>query len=101
MLCAIQGSIMNAATALEGDERGQGERRVDLRLRAIFDTALPLIAPFFDPKNSWGGHSLEHFAFRVLRENYPELSSDEIYIFVSAARRVYAARQTDDKNKGK
>jgi hypothetical protein len=68
------------------------ERRTNLHLRGIFDAALVLIEPFFDPTNSWGGHSLEHFAFRALRENYPELSSADAHIFVTVARRVHATR---------
>jgi hypothetical protein len=74
------------------DEAIAKERRLNLRLREIFDAALVLIEPFFDPANSWGGHSLDHFAFRVLRENYPDLSSGEAQIFVTVARRTYASR---------
>jgi hypothetical protein len=92
---------MNADSGASAELDAQKDRRVDLRLRAIFDVAFPLIEPFFDPKNSWGGQSLEHFAFRVLREHYPQLSSDEIFVFVSAARRVYAARQIAGKETGK
>jgi hypothetical protein len=68
------------------------ERRSNLRLRETFDAAFVLVEPFFDPQNSWGGHSLEHFAFRVVREHYPELSSEEVHIFVTAAKRIYVAR---------
>ena len=71
------------------------ERRVNLRLRQIFDDAVELVAPFFDSNNSWGGHSLEHFAFRVLREHYPDLSSGEVHVFVSAAKQVYAKRASE------
>jgi hypothetical protein len=92
---------MNAEPGSGNTADVQQDRRVDLRLRAIFEAALPLIEPFFDPKNSWGGQSLEHFAFRVLRENYPQLSGEEIFIFVTAARRVYMARQTNDGNRGR
>lgn len=91
---------MNAKSDAGAKVDAAVDRRVDLRLRAIFEAALPLIEPFFDPKNSWGGQSLEHFAFRVLRETYPQLSSEEVFIFVSAARRVYTARQSNSESKG-
>jgi hypothetical protein len=68
------------------------ERRLNPRLREVFEAAFALLEPFFDPQNTWGGQSLEHFAFRVLRENYPDLSGEEVFIFVTAARRVYATR---------
>ncbi len=40
----------------------------------------------------WLPHSLEHLAFRVLRENFPELSSEEVHTVVVAAHRVYIER---------
>jgi hypothetical protein len=92
--------LMNAETSTREETDPMQDRRVDLRLRAIFEVAFPLVEPFFDPKNTWGGQSLEHFAFRVLRENYPDLSSEQIFVFVSAARRVYASRQAAQKDKG-
>jgi hypothetical protein len=69
------------------------ERRGNWRLRETFDAAFVLVEPFFDPKNSWAGHSLEHFAFRVMREHYPDLSSDEVHVFVTAAKRIYLTRK--------
>ena len=69
------------------------ERREQLQLREVFDSAYPLVEPFFDPANSWGGQTLEHLAFRVMREHYPQVSGDEIYVFISAAKRVYSERK--------
>jgi len=69
------------------------ERRQELQLREVFDSAYPLVEPFFDPANSWGGQTLEHLAFRVMREHYPQVSGDEIYVFISAAKRVYNERK--------
>jgi len=69
------------------------ERREQLQLREVFDNAYPLIEPFFDPAGSWGGQSLEHLAFRVMREHYPQVSGDQIYVFISAAKRVYNERK--------
>lgn len=74
------------------------ERRRNQRLRTVFDTAFVMIEPFFDPAQGWGGHSLEHLAFRVVRENFPELTSEEVHTLVVAAHRVYIDRnpQTSD-----
>jgi hypothetical protein len=69
------------------------ERRVHLRIRKIFSAALDLVEPYFKRENAWTGVSLEHFAHRVLRENYPELDATEIYVFVAAARRFYASSE--------
>jgi hypothetical protein len=65
------------------------ERRRNARLRSLFDTAYTMIEPFFDPEQGWGGHSLEHLAFRVLRENFGDLSSEEVHTIIVAAHRVY------------
>ncbi|MDD5177049.1 MAG: hypothetical protein PHQ05_11575 [Sterolibacterium sp.] len=69
------------------------DRRQQLLLREVFDKAYMLIEPFFDPGNQWGGKTLEHLAFRVMREHFPQVSSDEIYVFIEAAKRVYSERQ--------
>lgn len=69
------------------------ERRQDLQLREAFESAYPLVQPFLDPANSWSGQTLEHLAFRVMREHYPQVSSDELQVFVAAAKRVYHERQ--------
>lgn len=69
-----------------------GERRQNIRLRAVFDAAYGLVEPFFDPSAGWAGHSLEHLAFRVIRENFPDLSGSEVHVLVVAAHRVYIDR---------
>lgn len=65
------------------------DRRTNARLRSLFDTAYVMIEPFFNPDQGWAGHSLEHLAFRVLRENFPDLSGEEVHTIVVAAHRVY------------
>jgi len=76
-----------AGTGAEG-----GERRRNQRVRESFDTAFLMIEPFFDPAQGWGGHSLEHLAFRVVRDNFSELSGEEVHALVVAAHRVYIDR---------
>lgn len=68
------------------------ERRHNQGLRQVFDTAYAMIEPFFDPEQGWAGHSLEHLAFRVVRENFAQLSSEEVHAIVVAAHRVYIER---------
>jgi hypothetical protein len=68
------------------------DRRRNQRLRVVFDTAFVMIEPFFDPAQGWAGHSLEHLAFRVVRENFPELTGEEVHSLVVAAHRVYIQR---------
>ena len=72
------------------------ERRRNARVRSLFDTAYTTIEPSFDPEQGWGGHSLEHLAFRVLRENFGELSSEEVHTIIVVAHRVYI-----EKNPGR
>lgn len=73
------------------------ERRVHSQLREIFTEAIELVRPFFDGNAIWCGVPLGHFAQRMLRERYPELTTAEIYVFVTAAKRVYAAERTARK----
>lgn len=71
------------------------ERRQNLPLRMAFDDAFVMIEPFFDPQQGWGGQSLEHLAYRIVRENFPDLSGEEVHALVVAAHRVYIERNPD------
>ncbi|MFW5395780.1 MAG: hypothetical protein XXXNARYT_001508 [Candidatus Accumulibacter regalis] len=77
---------------LERTAAAEPERRRQLDLRTAFDVAFVMIEPFFDPQQGWAGQSLELLAYRVLRENFPALSSDEVHTLVVAAHRVYIER---------
>lgn len=78
--------------AEEEDVAGsQQDRRVNAHLRQIFVEAYDIVEPFFNPANSWGGHTHEHLAFRALRERFPDLSQAEAFIIVTAAKRVFGA----------
>ncbi|MBL8442846.1 MAG: hypothetical protein JNK52_02250 [Zoogloeaceae bacterium] len=68
------------------------ERREHLRAREVFNEAITLIEPFFAPENHWGSRSLDHLAYRTLRDRYPDMSYDEVHVLVVAARRVFASR---------
>ena len=71
------------------------ERRQNNALRAVFDQAFVMIEPFFDPQQGWAGQSLELLAYRVLRENFPALSGDEVHALVVGAHRVYIERHPE------
>ncbi len=66
------------------------ERRSHHRVREIFAEACTLILPFFSDENRWANLTLDHLAYRVAREHYPELSSDEVRVLVVAVKRVHA-----------
>ncbi len=68
------------------------ERRRHPELRALFEEAYARIEPCFDPEQTWGGLPLEHFAFRMLREAYPQMSSQEARLLVGALLRVFRER---------
>ena len=68
------------------------ERRTNLSLRELVDKAYVLIEPFFDPANAWNGQTLEHLAYRVVREQLPTIPPQDVQIIVSAATRIYRSK---------
>jgi len=66
---------------------GVKDRRAKHNLRNIFDKACQITAPFFDPRQSWGGSSLTMYARQSLREAFPDLTQQEIAILFSAVAR--------------
>ena len=67
------------------------DRRTNTQLRKIFVEAYDVLLPFFDPANNWGGQTHEHLAYRALHEQFPGLSTQEVFVLVEAARRVFGA----------
>jgi hypothetical protein len=67
------------------------ERRVNTSLRSIFPAAFEALRPFFERATQWEGQSHEHFAYHALKEHFPELSSQDVFIVVATSRRLYAA----------
>lgn len=74
------------------------DRRQNTRLRDVFEAAYPMIEGFFDPNAGWAGHSLEHLAYRTVRENYPDLDVGEVHSLVVAAHRVYIQRHPENSS---
>lgn len=74
------------------------EQRRSHRLRSLFDTAFAMVEPFLDVRNGWAGSSLEHLAFRLVRGNFPELTSAEVQVLVAAIHRAYIERHPDSSD---
>ena len=75
------------------------ERRKYHRVREIFEEAYELVAPFFAKENRWGNATLDHLAYRVVRDHYPELSFEEVHVLVVATKRVYSELEAEDAAK--
>lgn len=73
------------------DNHAGAERRTNAELRALFPAACEALRPFFDAGKSWGGQSQDHLAYQTLKEHFPEMSSQDAFITVSAVRRVLAS----------
>jgi hypothetical protein len=69
------------------------DRRANPQLRTLFIDAYEVLLPFFDPANSWGGQTHEHLAYRALHEQFPSLSTQEVFTLVAAARRVFSTNE--------
>ena len=67
------------------------ERRTNTPLRAIFPAAFEALRPFFETTNQWEGQSHDHLAYHTLKEHFPELSTQDVYIVVTTTRRLYAS----------
>lgn len=68
------------------------ERRQNLANRETFEGLYPRVEPFIDPQSGWAGLPLEHHAYNVLREKYPDMSEEELNRYFSAAKRVFKER---------
>lgn len=73
------------------DTNPADDRRKSPELRSIFVDAYDVIQPFFDEANSWAGHTHEHLAYRALHERFPDLSGEQVFIIVAAAKRVFGS----------
>jgi hypothetical protein len=68
------------------------ERRQNPINRETFDGVFPRVEPFLDPETGWTGQPLEHLAYNVLREKYPNMSEEELNQYFQAAKRVFMER---------
>lgn len=75
------------------DDSGSAERRANPHLRVAFETACRVTAPFFDPKQEWGGMSLTMYARQALRETYPDLTQQDLALLFAAVQRYHRGIQ--------
>lgn len=68
-------------------DSAQPERRQREDLRKIFDEVLTLVRPFVQTP----GASLDYWAYRAVRNAYPDLDEQGLRIVLHAAIRVSAA----------
>lgn len=66
------------------------DRREYLDLRAVYPRVFETLRPYFDSANQWQGCSHEHFAYRTLKEQFPNLSAQECFVAVVTAKRLFA-----------
>jgi hypothetical protein len=95
-LAGAEGFVMNEEYLQPSGDCG--ERRRSYRMRSVFDTVFAMIEPFFDSENGWTGPSLEHLTFRLVRENFSELTSEEVHSLVVAAHRAYIDRYPESSD---
>lgn len=81
------------ATAPGSRMADPAERRNERGVRACFEEACDLVAPFFDPAGQWGRAPLNHLAMRVLRERFGHLSSSELMIMLGGIRKLHENRR--------
>ena len=67
------------------------ERRANTPLRAIFPAAFEALRPFFETANQWEGQSHDHLAYQTLKEHFPELSAQDVFVVVITTRRLFAS----------
>jgi hypothetical protein len=60
------------------------ERRLKPHLREIFDDVNKRLAHYLHEQGEWAGSSIDFLALRIVHENYPELSPDEVREVVTA-----------------
>lgn len=65
--------------------------RPDPRLAsAMFPAPYEAIRPFFQTCTQWGaGGDQTHLAFRTLKDHFPELSSQEVFVIIVTAQRMF------------
>lgn len=72
---------------IDAEGRRQPDRRTEHQLRDIFERVYDVLAPFMDPKNSWGGQSPSRLAFHTVRDRFPELPAEAVRVLVEACLR--------------
>lgn len=53
----------------------------------VFSEALDRIKPFFETGSAWGAGAMPYWAYRTLRDQFPDLTNSEVRLIVETARR--------------
>lgn len=67
----------------------QHERRHHHHLRAIYEEARTRIDHFFHSGTEWANSPMDYLAHRVVHEAYPNLTSQDVRVLVTAIERRY------------
>ena len=76
------------------------EQSLDPALTEVMPQDYDLLAPFFDPANSWAGQTHEHLAYMALHERFPELQPEQLSIVVSAMKKLFSSPPAAGKDTG-
>jgi hypothetical protein len=65
-----------------------GDRR---KVNLVYPPPYEALRPFFDRRTQWGGRSgQEVLAYRTLKDHFPELSPQEIFLTIITARQLFS-----------
>jgi hypothetical protein len=65
-----------------------GDRRIKKDL--VYPPRYEALRPFFDRRTQWGGSGgQEVLAYRTLKDHFPELSAQEIFLTIITARQLF------------
>lgn len=59
----------------------------------VYPPAYEALRPFFDRRTQWGGSGQEVLAYHTLKDHFPELSAQEIFLTIITARQLFRGYQ--------
>ncbi len=73
------------------------ERRKRPDLRAVFETLIPRLEPFFSKNEGLNGGTTDYWAARVIHDAHPDLTHQDAKILADAAARYFRERALTNK----
>jgi hypothetical protein len=71
-----------------------GERR---KIDLVFPPPYEALRPFFDRRTQWGGSGGQQvLAYRTLKDHFPELSPQEIFLTIITAQQLFQTGGTPE-----
>jgi hypothetical protein len=55
----------------------------------VYPPAYEALRPFFDRRTQWGSSAQVVLAYRTLKDHFPELSPQEVFLTVITARHLF------------